>query len=285
MKLGVALSGGGARGAIHLGILHSFEEHGIVADMYAGTSAGAIVSSAKAMGFSHAECLDLIQQINNKLLDINYLKIITGIPWRFKNLEGIMKGKRLKSFLDQNFDHPITDVLVPLSIVSSDMNAGKQVIFSSMDLNTKLPEHSQILTYSEGISLSKMIYSSSAIQGIFPPLHWGSHSLGDGSIVNNLPANLLNIMGADKIVAINISTQGSYEETHGIISLLGRAWDIMIDQNMDYALANSKDYLCLYPKIPEIRSLDFDRTAEAYEKGYAYGLSVIEEVQKFIQGK
>lgn len=284
MKLGIALSGGGVKGSIHLGILHALEDHGIKGDMYAGTSAGSIVASAKALGMSNLETLDLLSEVSNDLLDFNVLGVLLGLPTKFKHLESLMKGKKMKEYLHRHFHHEIKDVLYPLSIVSTDMNTGAQVVFSSERLNLQLPPKDRIETYREGLLLDEMIYASSAIQGVFPPLSWRKHKMSDGSIVNNMPTNILNIMGADKILGINISYKEEYDEVHGIVDTMYKSLSILIDQNVDYALSSSKNYLCVYPDIKGIGALDFDKANEGYTRGYVYGESIVDEVRRFIEG-
>jgi NTE family protein len=284
MKLGIALSGGGVKGAIHLGIIHALEDHGIHADMYAGTSAGAIVASAKALGMSNAETLQLLTQINKNLLDFDYWGILLGIPTKFAKLESIMRGKKLKQFLHRNFDYNMDDLKYPLSIISADMNTGAQVIFSSENLNLQLPPKDRVEVYREGLRLDEMIYCSAAIQGIYPPYNWGLHKMSDGSIVNNMPTNVLNIMGADKILGINISFKESFDEVQGVMNLMNKSLSILIDQNVDYALSSSKNYMCVYPDLTGISPLDFDKANEGYARGYVYGESIATEVQLFLEG-
>lgn len=284
MKLGLALSGGGVRGTIHLGIIHALEDSGIHADMYAGTSAGAIVASAKAVGMSNTESLEMLSEIKGDLLDFDYWSVAVGLLTRFSRFESAMKGRKFKDLLHKHFSYGMAEVMYPLSIVTTNITTGTQVVFSTENLNRKLHPDNHIDLYREDLRLDEVIYASAAIPGIFPPLKWNDHKLVDGMLVNNMPTNILNIMGADKIIAISIGQGEGFEEVHNVFDVLGRSLDVLVDQNVDYALSTAKNYLCLYPNMTDIKALDFSRTIEGYERGYAYGQSVAEQVKEFISG-
>ena len=105
MKIGIAFAGGGVRGAAHLGILQALEEQGIHADYYAGTSAGSIIATMKALGHSNATCLKIIEQSDKSLIDIAYWDIIKNMPNKFKKLNSVLKGDKLKSYKYEQRDY------------------------------------------------------------------------------------------------------------------------------------------------------------------------------------
>lgn len=285
MKLGIALSGGGAKGSIHLGILHALEDQGIKADMYAGTSAGAVVASAKAFGMSNKSALDTLSSLDISILDFDYLGIIGGLFNRFSNLDSLMKGKKLNEFLIKHFDLDMKDVKYPLGIVSTDLDSGAQIIFSSQEIKVAAPLEDVIKVYTNpDLKMHEIVYASSAIPGVFPPRRWKSHNLSDGSLVNNLPVNVLKAMGADKVLAINIGSPEGNARIKGLMNILNKSIDILIDQNVDYSLVYSNDHMLLYPEISGIGAFDFNKGTEGYLRGYNYGVKVADQVKKFLNG-
>lgn len=285
MKLGVALSGGGAKGSIHLGMLHGLEDQGIKADMYAGTSAGAVVASAKSLGMSNQSTLATLSELDNSLLDVDYWGIILGMFNKFSNLESIMRGKKLREFLEKHFDNDIQDVKYPLSVVSTDLNSGAQIIFSSHEFEMEVPDSDVVKIYTDSnLKLNQMIYASTAIPGVFPTMEWGLHKLIDGCLVNNLPVNVLHAMGADKVLAINIGSREGNARIKGLMNLLNMSIDILIDQNVDYSLSSSKNHMLIYPEIYGIGAFDFNKCAEGYARGYTYGVKIADQVKQFLEG-
>jgi NTE family protein len=283
MKLGIALAGGGARGAAHLGMLQVFEENGIKVDMYTGSSAGSIVAAAKAFGYSNKLTMQILDSVGKELIDINLWGIISSIPRKFANIESLLKGRQLQKFLTKNFNHQIGTAKYPLGIVSTDLITGAQIIFSSQDIAVEKGLDSLIKVYggTVDLSLDNILYSSAAVPGFFPPLHYKNHKLVDGSVVNSLPANVLSAMGADKIIAIGLGVRHD-EEVQGLFEVLSSSLSIMIDQNVDYSLYYVKDYMYLGIDLEGIGLFDFDKSKEAYAKGYEYGKKVVNKVYDFV---
>lgn len=282
MKLGIALAGGGARGAAHIGILQALEENGIKGDMYSGTSAGSIVASAKALGYTNRQLIDLLGQINSSLLDVDYYGILKGLVVGLDTLDSLAKGKKLKKFLDTNFSQPINTTRYPLGIVSTDINTGTQVIFASRDITVDPSIDDLLAVYGNiDVGLNDIIYSSTAIPGIFPPYYYNEHKLVDGSLVNNLPVNILRAMGADKVVAVDLNSINVLP-VQGVMQTITRTLGILIDQNEDYSLGYMSDHYLIRPEMTGISQLDFDKAQDAYTIGYKFGRSIMNQVYDFV---
>lgn len=286
MKVGIALSGGGAKGPAHLGIIQAFEESGIKIDAYSGSSAGAIVATAKALGYSNQKCIDILGKINDEFLDLDKWSILKGLVLGFDKIEAIMKGKKYRAFLQENFNENIDSVTKPLAIISTDVHTGAQIIFSSEPIQTERSMDDILKVYSPFVNLQlyDMIYASSSIPGIFPPSQFKGHKLIDGSVTNNVPANVLKAIGVDKVVAVDLGSKRSYVEVKGISNIISRSISILIDQNVDLSLFYTNDHLYLDPKVDTIGILDFNESIRAYEVGYAYGKSMAPQVKAFIEG-
>jgi NTE family protein len=284
VKIGIALAGGGAKGAAHLGIIQALEENGIKADIYAGTSAGSIVAAAKAIGYGNKTILKMMDEITNDMIDVNYWGIIKALPFKLSSLESVLKGKELRRFLHRHFDKCISEVKYPLAIISGDLVTGSQAIFSSQEIPVASELDDEIIVYSNphGVKLSDMVYASAAIPGVFPPFLFKEHKLVDGSVVNILPANALSAMGADKVIAIDLNTQYKPKETKGILNIVARSVNLMIDQNSDLSLRYSDNHMVLTPDMSNISLLQFDKIGEAYNVGYEYGKRIVNQVYDFV---
>lgn len=282
-KFGVALSGGGARGVAHLGILQALKEHGIVPEIYTGTSAGSIVAAAKALDYDDVKTAEIMTEIDRKILDINYWGIFKNIPNGMRKLEAIAKGKRLDKILRSHFSVDMTKVKYPLGIVSTDISTATQILFTSQ--KTEIPENfdNRVIAYHNApMLMSNMLYASSALPIIFPPLRYGGHQLVDGGITNNLPGNLCKCLGADKVLAIDISSQSEYKEAKNIFDMVSQSFGIITDQNENYSMSLAGDYLCISPDVEEIGLLDFNESARCFDIGYKYGQIILPMVQKFL---
>lgn len=274
MKLGIALAGGGIRGSAHLGIITALEEEGIIADMYAGTSAGAIVASFKAMGVSNAECLNVLSGMNGKFVDVAWWNIFKNMWNKFSRLDGILKGDNLKEFLkEKTKEASIMDVQKPLAIVSSDINSASQVVFTSGGLiNSSTIDNSVIVMEGyTGMKLYEMIYASSSIPALYTPISHNGMKLVDGSVTNNLPANTLREMGATHIIAIDLVNRSEYKEVTGIWEILNRSLSIMIEQNMDLSIKGVEGCIQMNPHLKDVGLLDFEKLQQTYKEGYLYG--------------
>lgn len=280
MKLGIAFAGGGVRGAAHLGILQALEEKDIVADYYAGTSAGSIIATMKALGKSNTECLRMVEDASNELIDIAYWDIIKNMPSKFKKLDSVLKGNKLKDYLDEHIgDNFLMNTKHGLSVISTDINTGSQIIFTSENLQVKdlqkIDDHITSYGRYTPLCLPHIVYASCAIPGIFRPLDYHQRRLVDGCVTNNLPANVLKAMGADKVIAIDLSKRNPRSNSiEGIFNILNQSVGILIGQNQYLGSGLDKDIYTINPNLTDVGSLEFNRAHECYEYGYNYGRKI-----------
>jgi len=289
VKVGIAFAGGGVRGAAHLGILQAFEEHGIEADMYAGTSAGSIVATMKALGHTNEECMDMMMAANKKLVDIAYWDIFKNMFTKFKNLESILKGNKLRSYLMNHIGAKfLMNTKHGLGIISTDIDSGAQIIFTSEEIDkialSTIDDILHVYGRYTPLSLPRIVYASCAVPGIFRPMRYNKRTLVDGSITNNLPANVLKAMGADKVIAIDLSKRTpNVDDVHGIFNTLSQSIGIMVSQNTYLSLSYDKDVIKLNPDMSSIGLLDFDNVESCYEAGYNYGNQIANFIKKELE--
>lgn len=169
-KVGLVLSGGGARAFAHIGVLRALERAELKVDVVAGTSMGAILGAFHAAGYS----ADAINTIAGSL------------SWRdlidFSLQFGFFKGEKLHAFLAEHLPNDFADLEKPLAITTADVETGEEVLITEGDLITALR-------------------ASSCYPGAFEPLQLRGRTLADGGIINNLPVEAASLLNATYTIA------------------------------------------------------------------------------------
>lgn len=177
-KIGLALSGGGARGLVHVGILKVLMEAGIPIDCISGTSMGGVIAAAYACGIPVCEIEERSLQLSHmhelvKLLDVS--------PQR----QGLLEGTRIRNYLAELFiDRNIENLPVRLALPAVDLVQAREIVFTS------------------GLVLPAVL-ATIAIPGLFKPMEIGPYHLVDGGILNNLPVDRVRELGAEIVIAVD----------------------------------------------------------------------------------
>jgi NTE family protein len=276
-RVGLVLSGGGARGAAHVGVLKVLEEMRVPLDYVAGTSMGAIVGGLFASGLSANEIQAAIEAMDwdamfrddvdrvdrsfrrksdDRLLLVKAQPGFDLATREFKLPLGWIEGQRitlaLKDFTTQvaaigDFDQLPT----PFRAVATDIGTGRAAVLSEGDL-------------------ALAITASMAVPGVFSPTIVDGRMLVDGGITNNLPMDVAREMGADVLIVVDISTPLHPPEalTDPLI-ITDQLTSIMTRSNTERNLATLKAVdIPIVPDLGDITGTDFDRTSEAVDAGY-----------------
>ncbi len=239
IKLGLALSGGGARGLAHIGVLRALEKANIQPDYLTGTSMGGVIAAAYASGLSPDE----IEQIALKYASVRKL---WGLADPTLPRRGLFQGERLLAFFEKHM-HGCTfaDLRVPLTLVAVDLNSGQEVHLR------------------EG-SVAEALRATVSIPGLLAPVKSNGQRLVDGGLLNNLPVDVVQSMGADVTLGVDIySNNGGpsfwqelgqtrvISQTIGdLIMVLGDSMDLLIQQqSLNKLQKKSPDFL-IHPNIP-----------------------------------
>jgi NTE family protein len=273
-KVGLVLSGGGARGLAHVGVLKVLERERIPVDVIAGTSMGAIVGGLYASGLSAAEVerevllldwdnvfasrverRELSQRRKehdfevSPLLEVGVgsdgLKAPLG-SLSSRVLEAHLRRLTLSASQVQHFDQLPT----PFRAVATDMETGHAVILSQGDLATALR-------------------SSMSVPGIFAPLEVEGRILGDGGLVNNTPVDVARAMGAERLIVVNIGTSLSPREALSTLTgVTGQMINILTEQNVQQSLRTlTPQDVLIAPTLEGLTSADFNRAREFMDRG------------------
>ncbi len=269
------MSGGGARGAAHIGVLKVLEELRVPIDCIAGTSMGSIVGGAYASGMSIPDMEAMIKDISVSALfsenpprqdlairrKIDDRSILLGLELGLKDGElllpkGAISGVQLESFLRRlakvqgyrRFD----ELPIPFRAVATDLVTGKAVVFS------------------EG-ELPNVMRASMSVPGAVAPAELNGMILVDGGLTENLPVNVARSMGADVVIAVNLGTPLlTRAELKSVVGVTDQMINILTQQNVDASLALLRpgDVL-IEPKLGDFSAADFDHLPKTVPIGEA----------------
>jgi len=244
-KLGIALGGGAALGAAHVGVLKALFEKGIEPEFISGTSIGAFVAAHIAFGTS-------IEKLEEIATELDWLDI-TG--FEFSKM-GILTNERLgQSVLDQLGEVNIEDAKIPLGMIATDISTGKEVVLK------------------EG-SLYKAVMASSCLPGVFVPVEWDDMLLVDGVLCENVPVSPLREMGAKDIIAVDLTTNREYKRPDDIVDLLVNTFDIGLN-NMIREQIDDEKVLMIQPKLSAFNRADTSQAEQLIDEGYEAAMSAL----------
>ncbi|GAP14665.1 predicted esterase of the alpha-beta hydrolase superfamily [Longilinea arvoryzae] len=179
-KIGLALSGGGARGLAHIGVLKVLEKAGIPISLLAGTSMGGLVAVTYAAGFSPAEIEDRALRFSHLR---EFMKLVDLTPQR----RGLLEGQKVRNYIREWLGERLTfaDLKIPTTLTAVDLLTGSEILLSS---GSVLPA----------------VYATIAVPGIFKPVLDDGRILVDGGVLDNLPIQLVKQAGADCVIAVDV---------------------------------------------------------------------------------
>ena len=258
-KIGLALSGGGARGLAHIGVLKVLEQEGVPVDCLAGTSMGGVIAAGYAAGLSP----EFMEQEALRMSSLRRLLPLTDLsPLR----RGLFEGQKVHEYLighlgDRTFD----DLRIPLTLVAVDLNAGREVFLSQGQV-------------------ADAVRATVALPGIFAPVEWDGQLLVDGGLLDNLPADAARLIGADVVIAVDVSSDGQavshlaqalHRYRYGpnglvdTVEVLWRSLGVMMAEIGRRRLADAHPEVIIRPAIPpDVTVLTgFPRAAEIIATG------------------
>lgn len=246
--IGLTLGGGGARGFVQVGALKAFAENGIDFDVCVGTSVGSIVGALYAAGLKPDEMIDAAEKL--EMTDIHgKLLFKPDDPRKIGNVVYNLIG-----------DARIEDLRKKYAAVATDLKTGKQVILDKG-------------------RVSDAVSASSAYPIVFSPLELDGMNLTDGGLVNNIPADVCRMLGADKVVTIDVhGSRGSGTDGTGIFDMLRAVFSIMSANASTIGLMQSD--IIIAPDTTAFRSTSKAGYRAMIELGYNAALEKIDEIKQ-----
>ena len=255
-RIGLALGGGAARGFAHVGVLQVLDEAGIRPDLVVGTSAGSLVAALYASGRSGRQ----LQQVAETMEEAAFTDWTLPLVNR-----GMLRGEALARYVDAQVGHRLIEQMpLPLGIVATDLNSGEGVLFRRGDTGTA-------------------VRASSAVPAVFLPVRIGTHEYVDGGLVSPVPVRYAREMGAELVIAVDISSAPEGNGAADTLQILLQTFAIMGQRINQYELRDAD--LVVRPALPGFGSADFASRAKAIAAGRAAMLKMLPELKAVLQAK
>ena len=248
-KIGLALSGGAVRGAAHLGVLEVLEREGIRPDFVAGVSAGSVVGALYCAGMPLGEILRLSRELHwSRLGRITRPRL------------GFFDISRLEGYLDELIEgRPFEQLSIPFAAVAVDILRGEVVVLR------------------EG-SVSRAVRASCSLPGTFTPLEDGDRLLVDGGLINNLPVSVVQDMGADYVIAVDLGgMKERYHRPHNILEMWSLTYYTLI--SLTHSEAHLADCL-IRPDVGRFNLTDFSQTEALIKEGRKAAAAAVSQLRR-----
>lgn len=283
MKLGIALSGGGIRGIAHAGVLKALEDNGIKIDVIGGTSAGSLVASLYAIGYSPYYIYMLFKKNAKTIVEINANPIISGITSFMGKKKTVMKGLKSGENLEKLYNEiaskkgikRMDQIKMPLVIPTVDIVDSKEYVFTNQ-IPEHIPDKSQYIT---DISVGKAVLASSSFPAVFCPCEFGEHRFMDGGALDNVPVNEVKKQGADKVIAVKFNSD-DIDDQSNIMDIVMKSIDIMGNKIAEENLERSDYVLSVYTDKTGL--LDTQKLDMCYQYGYKAVIKNIKQIRECI---
>jgi NTE family protein len=235
-RIGLALGGGAARGFAHVGVILALEEAGIRPDLVVGTSAGSLVATLYASGKTGNEMARLSLAMDESAIT----------DWTFPG-RGLLRGDALARYVhDQTGGRTIEQFGLPLGVVATDLDSGAAILFQRGDPGTA-------------------VRASSAVPAVFQPVRIANREYVDGGLVSPVPVRFARQMGAELVIAVDISTPPEGGQTGNAFDLLMQTFTIMGRSINQFELRDAD--LVVRPKLTGIGAADFSARKRSIDAG------------------
>lgn len=247
-RVGLALGGGAARGFAHIGVIQVLEEQGIRPDLVVGTSAGSVVAALYAAGHTGAQLATLADSMDEA----------TITDWAFP-LRGAIRGEALAAYIRKNTGgRPIEQMKLPLGVVATDLADGQPILFQRGDVGTA-------------------VRASSSVPAVFQPVKIGEREYVDGGLVAPVPVRFAKQMGAEFVIAVDISSPPDGAATGDAMRMLLQTFSIMGRSINNFELREAD--VVLRPRLNGISSADFAARKRSIAAGREIALAMAGELR------
>ena len=236
LVIGLALGGGAAKGFAHVGVIRALEENGIKAQIVTGTSAGSLVGSLYAYGYTP----DQLQQISYQLDELNLADFTFSLIC-------VIKGNRLQQFVDgQVKNPPLQKLSRKFTAVATDLDSGQSIGFNTGDT---------------GIA----VRASCSIPNVFMPVAMNGHRYVDGGLSAPVPVSYARKAGANFVIAVDITAKPK-QGSNGFLANFDQTINILSIKLLHEQLKQAD--IVISPDISQLSSFGFDKKQQAIDLGY-----------------
>jgi NTE family protein len=252
-RLGLALGGGAARGFAHVGVIQVLEESGLKPDLVVGTSAGSLVASLYASGKTGAQ----LQQVADTMEEAAFADWTLPVFNR-----GVLRGEALARYVNlQVGGRLMEDMPLPLGIVATDLNSGQGVLFRRGNTGTA-------------------VRASSAVPAVFEPVRITGRDYVDGGLVSPVPVRYARQMGADLVLAVDISSAPEGNAADGTFQILLQTFAIMGKSINSFELREAD--LVVRPALNGVKSADFTARQRSINAGRVAMQQALPQLQRLL---
>jgi NTE family protein len=253
LKLGLVLGGGAARGFAHVGVIQVLEEAGIQPQLVVGTSAGSLVAALYASGKTGVQLQRVAETMEEAALTD------WTIPWLSR---GMMRGDALARYVSaQTGGRRIEDARVPLGIVATDLHSGQGMLFQRGDIATA-------------------VRASSAVPSVFEPVRIGGRDYVDGGLVSPVPVRYARQMGADLVLAVDISSAPEGNKAADMLQILLQTFTIMSKSINGFELKEAD--VVVRPALNNVGSAAFNERRRSIEAGRQAMLQALPQLRDIL---
>ena len=252
LKIGLALGGGAAKGFAHIGVIKMLEANGFRPEVVAGTSAGSVVGSLYASGMDPFQLQEKAVALDET--SIRDVRLFSG---------GLVQGQALQDYVNgQVNQRPIERMRKPFAAVATRLETGERTVF--VRGNT-----------------GQAVRASSSVPGVFEPVTIGNYQYVDGGVVSPVPVDAARQLGADFVIAVDISSKASGRRPDGMLGIVNQSIAIMGQRLGEQELARAD--VVIRPNVLEYGSADFTRRNQAILEGEKAALAVLPQIREAVR--
>lgn len=250
--IGLALGGGAARGFAHVGVIKALEAQGIVPDLVVGTSAGSVIAALYATGLSGND-------LNRIAINLDEASITDWANPFSNKFGGLIKGDALQNEVNRLVGNRLIDKMkIPLGIVATDLQTGDPILFRTGNTG-------------------QAVRASCSVPGVFSPAVIGNREYVDGGLTSPVPIRFAKQMGADIVIAVNISSEPSVQNFSGTIGVILQTTTIMGKSINQFELPKAD--VLIQPELSNMKGTDFKSRNAAVLAGEIAAQSKMNELK------
>ena len=248
LKIGIALGGVAAKGFAHIGVIKMLEANGLAPAVVAGTSAGSVVGALYASGMNAFELQEKAVALDEA--KIRDLQLSSG---------GLLLGQKLEDYVNEQVRRlPLDRLAKPFAAVATRLEDGERTMFNRGDTG-------------------QAVRASSSVPGVFEPVEIGKWHYVDGGVVSPVPVDAARQLGADFVIAVDISSKASGKNPGDLLGTLNQSITIMGQRAGQQELSRAD--VVVRPKVNEIGAADFSQRNAAILEGEKAALAVMPQIK------
>ncbi|MCC4605618.1 patatin-like phospholipase family protein [Xanthomonas campestris] len=248
VKIGIALGGGAAKGFAHIGVIKMLEANGLAPVVVSGTSAGSVVGALYASGMDAFQMQEKAVALDQT--SIRDVRLLSG---------GLVQGQKLQDYVNTQLGgKPIETLRKPFAAVSTRLEDGERIVFVRGNAG-------------------QAVRASSSIPGVFEPVTIGNYHFVDGGVVSPVPVDAARQLGAEFVVAVDISSKASGKNPGDLLGTVNQSISIM-GQRLGEAELKRADVV-IRPKVSDIGSADFNQRGTAILEGERAAMAAMPQIR------